>query len=303
MQAAARGRPVQRLDADRIAGQVDPAAMTGRRSRTRTRRAAGAPRSRPTGRTPAAMTSVSLSAAELVAERAQLGAQRAVVVDLAVVAEQPAAVGREPRLDRPGRIDDPQPLRPGQQADRPARPPRPRPAVEQRRASGRTQPRSGEVRRSARCRTRSVGCRAGDCGLARPLTRSGRRQTCQAWPSSMTLTSPARCRSSSSPRSSRCAWNRRYHCHLDVGGVADAVRARQQGDVAERLQVPLMLDAAGHAGHPQRRSSVGRDLRELVGELVEPGDRLRPGPGQPESGGPRRTAWQGPPLGRPRGPR
>ncbi len=90
--------------------------------------------------------------------------------------------------------------------------------------------------------------------------------------------------------------------HLDVSGVADAVRARQQCDVAERLQVQLVLDAPRHAGDPQRRGSVRRNLFELVGDVVEPGHQLRPGLRQPEPCGARRAAWQRPPLGRPGGP-
>ena len=46
--------------------------------------------------------------------------------------------------------------------------------------------------------------------------------------------------------------------HLDVGRVADAVRAGQQGGVAEGAQPALVLDAAGQAGDPQRRRAARR---------------------------------------------
>ncbi len=40
----------------------------------------------------------------------KLSAQRAVIEDLAVVAKQPAPVGRSPRLHRIFLVDDPQPM-------------------------------------------------------------------------------------------------------------------------------------------------------------------------------------------------
>ncbi len=132
--------------------------------------------------------------------------------------------------------------------------------------------------------------------------RRGRRQTCQAWPSSMTLTSSARCRSSSRPRSRRCAWNRRYQAISTSSGVADAVRARQQRDVAEFLEPLLVRDAARKAGDPQGRSARpercwANSSASWLSQATACGLVLS----QPQPGGARRPARQRAPLGRPGG--
>src|SRR5258708_12953509 len=80
--------------------------------------------------------------------------------------------------------------------------------------------------------------------------------------------------------------------HLDISGIADAVRARQRCDVAERLQVQLVLHAPRHAADPQPRRSVGRYLIELRGDVLEPAHYLRLSHGRPQPSRPRRTATQ-----------
>jgi hypothetical protein len=70
--------------------------------------------------------------------------------------------------------------------------------------------------------------------------------------------------------------------HRDVHRVAGAMRARQHRRVPERAQPQLMLDAAGQAGHPQRRGARRRERGELRGQLPEQLRHLGPGPGEPQ---------------------
>jgi hypothetical protein len=115
MQPPAAGGPVQRLDADRVTGQIGAAA--GAVSDRERELAAESP-----GRVLAPLQKrfqrelgVAF-AAQLATQAEQLRPQLPVVEDLAVVAEQPAAVLRQPGLDRAIAIDDAQPLGARQQA-------------------------------------------------------------------------------------------------------------------------------------------------------------------------------------------
>ena len=80
--------------------------------------------------------------------------------------------------------------------------------------------------------------------------------------------------------------------HLEVGGITDAVRARQRGGIPQRPQVPLMLHAARQAGDPQRRRAGRGERRELVGDLVQDGGRLRADAREPEARGAGRRLGQ-----------
>src|ERR1019366_6571878 len=148
-------------------------------------------------------------AAQLPAERAKFRPQLAVVEDLAVVAEQPAAIRRVPRLDRALPVYDRKPLRAGQQAIA-------------REGFGKLAARSQRLNHCLEDRPGGPGAEnEGDAAHRQPPssaskarrssgTAAGLMQTCHAWPSSITLTSPAACRSRSRERSTRSASYRRY---------------------------------------------------------------------------------------------
>ena len=169
-------------------------------------------------------------AAQPVAQAASSDLQLPVVEDLAVVAEHPPAVGRVPGLHCTLPVHDPQPLGAGQQAGPlsglstvAARGERAEHLAEQ--AVGHA-PGPG----SARCRT--SGARpapAGDRDQPRAaVRRRARRHTCQAWPSSMTLTSPASLPLQQHRLQRPIGPEPAEPGHLDVRRVADAVRAGQQ---------------------------------------------------------------------------
>ena len=176
---------------------------------------ANSPRSRRTAPSPHCRNAVEqdlgvAGGAEVTAEDGELGAQLAVVEDLAVVAEQPPAVGRYPRLDRAPRSTIRSRCVPASRSSA-------------HRVSS-TSPRGASepsiLRNVAGVGTRSEDERDAAHGYRPPISASkprrkpaaaaGLTHTCQACPSSMTLMSPAPCRSSSSDCSVRCAPNRRY---------------------------------------------------------------------------------------------
>ena len=72
--------------------------------------------------------------------------------------------------------------------------------------------------------------------------------------------------------------------HLQIARVSDAVRARQHGGVTEGAQPMLVLDATYHAGHPEARGSRRERRGELASDLVDHGDDRRPRTGEAQSG-------------------
>jgi len=90
--------------------------------------------------------------------------------------------------------------------------------------------------------------------------------------------------------------------HLDVGGEAAAVRARQHRGVAERAQVGLLGHAPGEAVDPEPPGARGRVLGELGRALVEQRHGLRPAQRQPQAGSPRGPLRRQPPRRRGRRP-
>src|SRR6266567_4120396 len=193
----------------------------------------------------------------------QLVAQFAVVEDLAVVAEQPALVRRDPRLARPLRVDDAQPLRSGEQpvaeADLlgvAARPQRVEHLAEHGRAGALPGDQGYPAHRGsvARARRGKLARVAGHVGTQAHVPRLAFVDDVD-----LVLALPVE----QQPAQDAVRTEPAVPLHLDVGRVADAVRARQQRDIAQRLQVPLVLDAPGHAGDPQRRRAVRRDPGEL----------------------------------------
>ena len=75
--------------------------------------------------------------------------------------------------------------------------------------------------------------------------------------------------------------------HLDVHGVAHAVRAGQRRGVAQGAEPPLVLDAAGQAGHPQRRGPRPGLGGQGRGQLVQQQHRFRAGAGEAQARGAR----------------
>ena len=114
VQAAALAGPVQRLDPQRVAGQVD---TVGRGVGQGERELAAQPADRARAPLQEGLQhhlGVAVGA-QPVAQAGQLGLEDPVIEDLAVVAEHPPAVGRGEGLDGPLGVHDAQPLGAGQQ--------------------------------------------------------------------------------------------------------------------------------------------------------------------------------------------
>ena len=267
VQAAARAGPVQRLDAERVAGQVHPvrrgvgqgerelAAQPGDRARA------------PFEEGLQHHLGVAVGA-QPVAQAGELGLEHPVVEDLAVVAEHPPAVGRGEGLDRPLGVHDPQPLGAGQQ-------PPGRQGLLHLAARGQrgehlaedlaVRARAEDERDAAHGVSSMPGAVAAVPSASRPAA-AGLRHRCHVWPSSMALTSPACWRSASSPSSVAAAPNRRnqdismsiaYPTQCALGRVAVYPSARSRR-CCSMLRARLVTHSGGAPGAAAAKSAASR---------------------------------------------
>lgn len=90
--------------------------------------------------------------------------------------------------------------------------------------------------------------------------------------------------------------------HFDVGTVANAVRARKRGDIAERAQVTLVGHTPGKAGHKKSWSPGWGIPRKVCGDVIEEQYQLWSGAVDRQARGTWCTARSGVPLGDPKRP-